>query len=140
MGDGAEILLRGPYGKGVPAWKDHTIVFVGGGTGIASLLEIACKLRRDNREIFLLGARTGRHLFDLDKFRSLGPVLLATDDGTAGHHGFVPDLLREALAGLPARERERVAFIDCGPAPMVRRCFEIQREVAPEDRILGSIE
>ena len=140
MGDGAEILLRGPYGQGVPAWKDMTIMFVGGGTGIASLLEIACKLRADNQEIFLLGARTGRHLFDLDKFRSLGPVSLATDDGTAGHHGFVPDLLAEALAGLLARERERVAFINCGPAAMVRRCFEIQRGLVPEDRILGSIE
>ncbi len=140
LGGGAEILLRGPYGQGVPAWKDHTIVFVGGGTGIASILEIAYKLRPNNQEIFLLGARTGGHLFDLDKFRSLGPVSLATDDGSAGHHGFVPELLGEALAGLPARERERVAFINCGPAPMVRRCFEIQRELAPEDRILGSIE
>ena len=140
MGDGAEILLRGPYGKGVPAWKDKTIVFVGGGTGIASLLEIACKLSPDNQEIFLLGARTGRHLFDLDKFQVLGPVSLATDDGTAGHHGFVPELLAEALIGLPVHERERVAFINCGPAPMVRRCFEIQRGLVPEDRILGSIE
>ena len=140
LGAGAEILLRGPYGRGVPAWKDRTIVFVGGGTGIASILEIAYQLRPNNQEVFLLGARTGAHLFDLDKFRSLGPVLLATDDGTAGHHGYVPDLLGEALAGLPAHERERLAFVNCGPAPMVRRCFEIQRDLAPEDRILGSIE
>ena len=140
LGHGEEILLRGPYGRGLPAWKDHTIVFVGGGTGIASLLEIAHKLRPHNEEIFLLGARTGQHLFDLDRFRSLGPVSLATDDGTTGHHGFVPDLFGKALAGLPAQELEQVAFINCGPAPMVRRCFEIQRDVAPEDRILGSIE
>ena len=140
LDDGAEILLRGPYGQGVPEWKEKTIVFVGGGTGIASLLEIACKLRADNQELFLLGARIGGHLLDLDKFRALGPVLLATDDGTAGHHGFVPDLLGEAFPSLAAHERERIAFINCGPEPMVRRCFEIQREMAPEDRILGSIE
>jgi len=48
--------------------------------------------------------------------------------------------LAETLIGLPAGERERVAFINCGPAPMVRRCFEIQRGLVPEDHILGSIE
>jgi dihydroorotate dehydrogenase (NAD+) catalytic subunit len=33
-----------------------------------------------------------------------------------------------------------VAFINCGPEPMVRRCFELQRGLTPQDCILGSIE
>lgn len=137
---GAEILLRGPYGTGVPRIENSTVVHVGGGTGIASLLEIACKLSAGNRQVFLLGARTRDHLFDLDRFSELGPVLTATDDGTMGHHGYVPDLISEAVAGIPPAHRQRLVFINCGPEPMVRRCFEIQKTLAPEDRIMGSIE
>ncbi len=140
MEPGAEILLRGPYGQGVPEFEGCTIVHVGGGTGIASLLEIANKLRAGNRQIFLLGARTGEHLFDVEKFRELGPVYLATDDGTTGHHGYAPDLLREALEAAPDAGPDKLVFINCGPEPMVRRCFEVQCELAPEDRIIGSIE
>ena len=107
MGDGAEILLRGPYGSGSARMEGPHDRLCGRRNRDRFVLEIAYKLRPNNQEIFLLGARTGEHLFDLDKFRSLGPVSLATDDGTTGHHGFVPDLLGEALAGLPAQERER---------------------------------
>jgi dihydroorotate dehydrogenase subfamily 1 len=137
---GAEILLRGPYGAGVPGFENRTIVHVGGGTGIASLLEIAERMRPVNKQVFILGARTRAHLFDTDRFERFGPVFLATDDGTAGHHGFAPDPLPQAIAQVPAAEREQMVFINCGPEPMVRRCFEIQREFASEDRIIGSIE
>ncbi len=137
---GSEILLRGPYGSGVPPFEDSTLIFVAGGTGIASVLEIAHKLARRNRQIFLLGARSREHLFDVDRFERLGPVFLATDDGSAGRHGFVPELLPDVVAGLPPDERERIAFINCGPEPMVWRCFQLQREFAPDDRIIGSIE
>jgi dihydroorotate dehydrogenase subfamily 1 len=137
---GSEILLRGPYGRGVPQFENSTLVYVGGGTGIASLFEIACRLKTGNRQYFLLGARTASHLFDLDRFRSLGPVFTATDDGSAGHHGYAPDLLVEVLGGMTADERARLIFINCGPEPMARRCFEIQRDWASEERIIGSIE
>jgi NAD(P)H-flavin reductase len=137
---GSEILLRGPYGRGVPSFEDSTLVFVGGGTGTASLLEIAHRLERNNKQVFLLGARSRDQLFDLDRFQRLGSVFLATDDGSAGHRGYVPELLKEVVAGMPAAERERIVFINCGPEPMVWRCFEIQREIVSEDRIIGAIE
>ncbi|MGE5571339.1 MAG: tRNA-dihydrouridine synthase [Rhodospirillales bacterium] len=137
---GAEILLRGPYGQGVPAFAGRTVVHVGGGTGIASLLEIAHRLKADNRQIFLLGAKTGEQLFEVERFRALGTVLTATDDGTMGRRGYAPDLLGEALAALTPAEKNKLVFINCGPEPMVRRCFELQRGLAPEESILGSIE
>jgi NAD(P)H-flavin reductase len=139
LAEGSEILLRGPYGRVLPRFEDSTLVFVGGGTGIASLLEIAHQMK-GNRQTFLLGARTRAHLFDVEKFARLGPAHLATDDGSLGYHGYVPDLLKEVIAGIPAAERQRLAFINCGPEAMVRKCFDIQREVVPEDRIIGSIE
>ncbi len=137
---GSRILLRGPYGRPLPLFDNKTLVFVGGGTGIASLLEIAQSARRGNRQIFLLGARSGDHLFDLDRFECLGTVRVATDDGTAGFHGFVSNLLTELADELPAAERERTVFINCGPEKMVLRCAEIQRGLAPDDRIISAIE
>lgn len=135
---GAEILLRGPYGAGIPHFENSTVIFAGGGTGIASLLEPACRLRGANRLVFVLGARTASHLCDVDRFRALGEVHLATDDGSAGFHGFVPDLLKQVTASLPSMPP--AAFITCGPEPMVWKCFEIQRSLAPPERIIGSIE
>lgn len=137
---GDEILLRGPYGRGVPEFEGAMVVHVGGGTGIASLLEIARKFGPGNRQIFLLGARTREHLFGVAEFERLGPVHLATDDGTAGHNGYAPELLAGVLDGLSEGERGRLVFVNCGPEPMVRRCFEVQRGATSEERILGSIE
>ena len=137
---GSRILVRGPYGAGVPAFTDRTLILTGGGTGTASLLEIAHKLGPGNTQMFLLGARSADQLFDIERFERLGPVRVATDDGSAGFHGLIPELLQPALDEMPAAERERAVFINCGPQPMVERCFEIQRPLASEDRILGSIE
>lgn len=137
---GAELYLRGPYGAGFPDITGSTVVLVGGGTGIASVLEIAHKLRRSNRLAFLLGARTAKHLFDVERFGELGPVYLATDDGTLGRRGFVPSLLSEMVENLPPDQRARLVFINCGPEPMVRRCFELQRAWTAPERIYGSIE
>ncbi len=137
---GAEILVRGPYGAGVPDFTGRMLVYAGGGTGTASLLEIAHRLRPDNRQMFLLGARSSDQLYDLEKFECLGPVRVATDDGTAGFHGLVPDLVQSALNEMPKADLERAVFINCGPGPMVLRCFEVERQFASEDRIVGSIE
>jgi dihydroorotate dehydrogenase (NAD+) catalytic subunit len=79
-------------------------------------------------------------LFDLEKFRALGTVRTATDDGTAGKHGYVSDLLTSAIGEIPAAERQRTVFINCGPEPMVLRCSEIQKTVVPEERIVSAIE
>ncbi|MCC6862940.1 MAG: tRNA-dihydrouridine synthase [Bryobacterales bacterium] len=139
LGPGAEILLRGPYGRGLPRFTESTVIFSGGGTGIASILEAGQQLR-GNRRIFALGARSRDHLFEVERFEKLGRVFLATDDGSAGYHGYVPDLLRQVLGELAGEEKERLVFINCGPEPMVRGCFGIQRDLAPPHRILGAIE
>ena len=137
---GSRILLRGPYGRPLPLFENKTLVFVGGGTGIASLLEIAQGAKRGNRQIFLLGARSADHLFDLERFECLGTVRVATDDGTAGVHGYVSNLVAELAEELPAAERERTVFLNCGPEKMVLRCAEIERGLVPSDRIISAIE
>lgn len=140
IGPGAELYLRGPYGAPFPPITGSIVILVGGGTGIASIREIACRLRPSNRLIFLLGARTAKHLFDLDRFRELGPVHPATDDGTLGHRGYAPELLETIVSSILPEDRRRLVFINCGPEPMVWRCFELQRAWADPERIYGSIE
>ncbi len=52
------------------------------------------------------GARRAEYLAGVDDFRALGiDVRLSTDDGSAGHHGLVTDLLRQVLD----ESRDRIA-------------------------------
>jgi len=133
---GAPILLRGPYGAALPRFENRTLVLVGGGTGMASLLEIACACRAANEVLFLLGARTRDGFFDLDQFRELGTVLVSTDDGSVGYHGTVADLLRSEIS-VP---QGQLTFINCGPEAMVQACFGIERQLAAPEHIWGAIE
>ncbi len=137
---GTPILLRGPYGAPMPRFQNRVLVMVGGGTGTASLLEIAHANHGANRMVFLLGARTAEGLFDLEHFAGLGKVSVSTDDGSAGYAGSAADLLRRELENGLAEERDRLTFINCGPEPMVHACFALQREIVPVGEIWGSIE
>lgn len=137
---GTKILVRGPYGTTPPRLDGKLLVMVGGGTGSASLLEIARSYQNGPEIHFLLGARSRAELIDLDLFRAIGTVHVSTDDGTAGHHGLVTDLLREVLASDLSDHKDQLAFINCGPEQMVHACLEIQRGFAPPERILASIE
>jgi dihydroorotate dehydrogenase (NAD+) catalytic subunit len=134
------ILLRGPYGAAMPRLQNRSLVLVGGGTGIASLLEVAEAYRAANDIYFLLGARCGAELFDLGQFSRIGTLLLATEDGSQGHRGLVSDLLRAEVESQFHAIRERLEFFNCGPPPMVHACFGVEREVVSADHIWGAIE
>jgi dihydroorotate dehydrogenase electron transfer subunit len=70
------------------------------------------------RVTMLYGARSADLHAGVDDFRRAGIDLrLATDDGTAGHHGLVTDLLAQLLDEVAQRERVRV--VCCGPEPMM---------------------
>jgi dihydroorotate dehydrogenase electron transfer subunit len=64
----------------------------------------------------LFGARTAALLAGVDDFRRAGiDVEVATDDGTAGHHGFVTDLLARRLD----RGERPAKVVGCGPPAML---------------------
>lgn len=134
------ILLRGPYGASLPRFEKRSLVLVGGGTGIASLLEVARAYQATNDIYFLLGARSRGELFDLEQFSQIGTLLVSTDDGSLGHCGFVSDLLRTAVDSHFHAIRERLEFFNCGPGPMVHCCFNVERDLVSADHILGAIE
>jgi NAD(P)H-flavin reductase len=135
---GSELFLRGPYGRQFPALQKRTVVLVGGGTGIASLFEIAKLLHGQNQLHFLLGGRSAADLFDLPQFEALGTVKVATNDGSAGHKGFVSDLLTDWLNSQNADDE--AVYVLCGPEPMVEAGFKILTPVTDAKNIWGSIE
>jgi dihydroorotate dehydrogenase electron transfer subunit len=96
-------------------------VLVGGGTGIASLWDLAGRAAQVAPAHVLLGARTAADLMGVDDFRALGVDLaLATEDGSAGERGLVTAPLERLLG------RGDVATVyACGPTPMMRRCAEL---------------
>ena len=115
LGKGAELDILGPLGVGfsIPSAESGPII-VAGGYGCAATYMLAQRSPVPCR--CLLGARTAGDVLLVDEFRELGcNVSVATDDGSAGHHGLVTDLLIAALdeAG------ESAAVFACGPNPML---------------------
>jgi dihydroorotate dehydrogenase (NAD+) catalytic subunit len=137
---GSMIYLRGPYGKPFPRFQNRAVVLVGGGTGIASLLEIGKLLRKGNHLHFLFGGRTRDDLFDLDQFSALGAVKVATNDGSAGHKGFVSDLLSQWMGEDSARGGGKPLYVLCGPEPMVEACFKLLEGKVDPDEVWAAIE
>jgi dihydroorotate dehydrogenase electron transfer subunit/dihydroorotate dehydrogenase (NAD+) catalytic subunit len=134
---GTEAYVRGPHGIPVDPAEDAKIVAVAGGTGLAAVYQIA----RDfgNAEIFA-GARTANRLYYLDQCRQIAQVHVTTDDGSAGYHGVVTELLRERLQAMSAAERERLVFYNCGPEPMVHAAIAVQREFCRPQQIYSAID
>jgi len=63
------------------------------------------------------GVRSADYLAGLDDFTIDGlDVQISTDDGTRGYHGFVSELLEQALAG----EAPPDSVYCCGPQPLMR--------------------
>jgi len=114
---GAQVALVGPLGNPFPDPPPGArAVIVAGGTGIASVYELATRLHaRGVRVAVLLGARSARDLMGEADFAASGVSLaIATEDGSRGVRGLVTDLLSDALASA-----DPVAVYACGPTPMM---------------------
>lgn len=106
--------LGRPYDLGTP---DEHMLLVAGGVGAAPFLLVARALRERSatqRVTYLIGARSREHVYLAEEIRALGcDVEIATDDGSAGHHGYVTDLARPHLV-------EGTRVLACGPNPMFK--------------------
>ncbi|HVP97328.1 dihydroorotate dehydrogenase electron transfer subunit [Methanoregula sp.] len=111
---GASLGIRGPFGNGFT--RGEKMLAIAGGVGAAPLLPLA---RSDCVMTMLLGARTEKELLFVDQLDESTDVIIATDDGSLGQHGFVTDLMKDI--GLAAYDRIAV----CGPEPMMRAVFSL---------------
>jgi dihydroorotate dehydrogenase electron transfer subunit len=97
---GETIDLIGPLGRGFSAAQaTRTALVVAGGLGVAPLFFLTENLIRKGVCVhFLLGAQSKKQLLCCTMLRSLGAgLLISTDDGSAGFHGLITQLLEELL-------------------------------------------
>ncbi|MCP4007304.1 MAG: dihydroorotate dehydrogenase electron transfer subunit [bacterium] len=121
---GASLRVTGPLGNGFPAPRGSSIL-VGGGSGIASLFELA----RDTTPAptVLLGGRSQADILGLDDFEKLSIDLrIATEDGSLGTRGYVTELLQP--------EPGEVVYA-CGPTAMMQRVAEIAQKAGASCRV-----
>jgi dihydroorotate dehydrogenase electron transfer subunit len=114
LDQGDRIGLRGPLGNGFSI-SGRTLA-VAGGVGAAPLRSLAMTGQADT---FLLGARTAGELVYSHELAGTTDLHIATDDGTAGHHGFVTDL----FDGLELETYQHICV--CGPEVMMRAVLAI---------------
>jgi ferredoxin--NADP+ reductase len=108
----------GPLGRPAPLTDKGPVVLVGGGFGVAPIYPIAKALRAKGvKVISIIGARSQDLLILEAEMASVSDELLvATDDGTKGHKGFVTDVLKRLIDS--GRDIELVIAI--GPMVMMR--------------------
>lgn len=122
---GTLLSVIGPLGKGfeLPE-KNDAAVLVAGGVGIAPMPILAQALHEHGmRFTAFLGARTRAELWGKEELQDFGgQIKIATDDGSAGHRGFVTELLQ---AMIKEHEARALRVYACGPMPMLHRLATI---------------
>ncbi|MHB8235823.1 MAG: dihydroorotate dehydrogenase electron transfer subunit [Solirubrobacteraceae bacterium] len=111
-GDGLWAL--GPLGRGFsPPRPRRRAILVGGGVGIAPLaiLQDALEAEAATDVTVLLGFRDAARAQGASLLRG---AIVATDDGSVGHHGLLTELLSKELY-----RDARAEVYACGPAPML---------------------
>lgn len=98
--------------------NEGTMVFVGGGVGIAAIYPIARKAKElGNEVISIIGARTKDLLLWEDKMREISDELIVTtDDGSYGIKGVVTQPLKELLE----KRKDIKKVVTVGPAIMMK--------------------
>jgi dihydroorotate dehydrogenase (NAD+) catalytic subunit len=133
LGVGEEVWVTGPLGNGFGAPREANpaaagAILVGGGIGVAPLALLRHRLSEQGVPLrVLLGFRDRPHSGGLDLFCGSGgdlcpEVRLASEDGHAGHRGYVTDLLAAMLAGDDA---ESAVVYACGPPAMLEAVAQL---------------
>lgn len=144
---GTQAYVRGPHGIATDTPANAKVITVSGGTGLAAVYQVArdhvaqskVSASTGNAEMFV-GARSSDRLYFQQECSAFSELHIATDDGSAGYHGLVTELLRERLTQMTASELANLVFYNCGPEPMVHAAEAVQREFCSEQRIFNAID
>lgn len=105
--------VLGPLGNAFPvAPKSRNLLMVAGGVGAAPLLMLSQEAVAKGLNVtYLLGAMNANGLLAPQHLPGEVEYVVATDDGSAGHQGFVTDLVPQYLQWADQ-------VYACGPEPM----------------------
>ena len=123
---GTAIDIIAPLGNGyeynAPAGaKKRVPLLVAGGTGIASLRFLA--LSMPSTGVLFYGGKTKNDIIPLKEITARGwKILVATEDGSRGHKGFVTELLERHIG---ARRPDEMVLYVCGPHGMEKCVSQI---------------
>jgi len=116
---GDRIGIRGPLGNSFDL-KGKRILFVGGGTGAASIMAaLEDAARKGKKVVTVIGAKTRGELIFVGRAEKQGEVHLSTDDGSEGFHGFA-----SALAVKLLRIHKFDQVVTCGPEIMMKKVVD----------------
>lgn len=122
--------IWGPLGNGFPLPPSGHLVIAAGGIGQTPFLAVIREAlgRRTygqsartvgvspSKITLCYGVRSKDYLAGVDELRAEGiDVRVSTDDGSAGHHGYVTDLVKKVLS----EEGPACTVYCCGPEPMM---------------------
>ena len=112
---GDRVDMLGPLGRPFEVDpRSRHLLLIAGGLGIAGVRSLVDEAIRDGRQVVLLfGGATARDVYPSSLLPDEVEYVVATDDGSVGHHGFVTELVAEYEAWADQ------AFA-CGPLPMLR--------------------
>jgi ferredoxin--NADP+ reductase len=115
--------IAGPLGRPTDLIERGHAVCVGGGVGTAVVYPIAQELhRRGARVTSVIGGRSREWVILEDELRTAGEVIVCTDDGSYGRHGFVTEALKDLCEAGGIDE-----IFAVGPVPMMRAISELTR-------------
>jgi ferredoxin--NADP+ reductase len=122
LGDAIEG-IAGPLGKPTDLLASGRALCIGGGVGTAVVHPIAQGLsRRGVSVVSIIGGRSKEWVIFEQELRRQGEVIVCTDDGSYGRHGFVTDAARDVLAqgGIDI-------VYAVGPVPMMRAIVNLTK-------------
>ena len=111
---GAQINFLGILGNHYEiAPRSTHLLMVAGGVGAAPLRMLSQQAVAAGRNVtYLLGARTAEQLLEAGELPNAVEYVIATEDGSAGHQGFVTELAASYLQWADQ-------VFTCGPTPMM---------------------
>ncbi|MBU4346756.1 MAG: sulfide/dihydroorotate dehydrogenase-like FAD/NAD-binding protein [Candidatus Omnitrophica bacterium] len=123
--------ILGPLGHATDARNIGTVICIGGGVGVAEVYPV-CRAFKEagNRLIGIIGSRSKDLLILENEMRGVcDELFIATDDGSAGHKGFVTDVLEEYFKTIEQSTNTRYPDLvyAIGPLPMMRAVSEFTR-------------
>jgi dihydroorotate dehydrogenase electron transfer subunit len=127
LDEGDELDLLGPLGRGFDLEGARPAICIAGGLGIAVFPGVVQALLARGRQVIVVqGARTAAQLLPASRFAG-ADTQVATDDGSAGHHGSVVTLFPPPSTG--EGQGGGVDIFACGPTPMLAALIDTARRL-----------